>query len=66
MRAVASMETFLWDMRLEMFPQKSVRMFKMMGSPLGFLLLQCVNMTDKMIGGAVLPTTKVPADVMRE
>src|SRR5215469_10352246 len=39
-RAVASMETFLWDMRLEVFPQKFVRMFKMMRSPLGFLLLQ--------------------------
>jgi pimeloyl-ACP methyl ester carboxylesterase len=65
-RAVAAMETFLWDMRLEVFPKKFVGMFKMMRGPLGFLLLQCMNMTDKMVGGAVLQTTKIPADVMRE
>jgi hypothetical protein len=45
-------------MRLDVFPQKFLRMFKMMRSRLGFLLLQCVNMTDKMIGGAVLNNHK--------
>jgi haloalkane dehalogenase len=64
-RAVAAMESFLWNMRFEDFPAKFQGMFKMMRSPLGFMLLQMINMTGKMIGGAVLPTTKVPADVLR-
>lgn len=42
-KAIAAIETFLWNLRWKDFPPKVVMPFKIMRSPLGYLLIQIMN-----------------------